>query len=84
MNFQKILPNTLTIKEQALKVGQGTCITLPYLNSKGKIIGGGEPPPPSILDKNSPIGIGLTDIYFMGNKLRTEDDFCINSSYIHL
>jgi len=46
LNFQKILPNTLTIKEQALKVGLGTWITLPYLNSKGKIIGGGGTPPP--------------------------------------
>ena len=28
------------------KVGQGTCITLPYLNSKGKIMGGGGKPAP--------------------------------------
>ena len=35
-------------------------VTLPYLFSKGKIIRGGggkHPHPPSILDKNSPIGI---------------------------
>jgi len=36
------------------KFGLGTCFSLPYLTSKGKII---EAPPPSILDKN--IGIGL-------------------------
>ena len=28
------------------KVGLGTCITLPYLNSKGKIMGGGGKPAP--------------------------------------
>ncbi len=52
-----ILPCTLTIKVEGIiffcisrpwKVGQGTCITLPYLNSKSKIIGGGgKHPPPS-------------------------------------
>ena len=40
-------------------------ITLPFLNSKDKIIGGGEgventPPPQSILDKSSPVRIGLS------------------------
>ena len=41
------------------KVGLGTYITLPYLNSQGKNMGGGVETPPSILDKNSPIGTGL-------------------------
>ena len=31
-----------------------------YFNSNGKMrVGGGNLPPPSILDKNNPIGIGL-------------------------
>ena len=39
------------------KVGIGTCITLFYPNSKGKIIGGGRktPPPPKYIRQNSPI-----------------------------
>ena len=45
--------------ECVFKKKLGTCITLTYLNSKGKIKGGGTPHPQSILDKNSPIGIGL-------------------------
>ena len=43
------------------KFGLETCITLPYLNSNGKIMGGLENTPPLtkyILDKYSPIGIG--------------------------
>ena len=38
-------------------------ITLPFLNSKDKIIGGGgleNTPPQSLLDKSSPIRIGLS------------------------
>ena len=50
-----ILPCSLTMKVRGLirKVGLGTCITLPYLTSKGQIIESLL----SILDKNSPIGI---------------------------
>ena len=50
LNFLKILPYTLTIKIRPWNVGQGTCITLPYLNSKGKIIEKGVEniPPPAI------------------------------------
>ena len=55
-NFFLILPCTLTIKVRVFflmcspwKVGLGTWITLPYLNSKCKIKGLG--PPPSILEK---------------------------------
>jgi len=70
LKILKILSYTLTIKvrgriflmSRPLKVGLGTCITLPYLNCKGKIIGGGvNPSPPYILDKNSPIGKGVNN-----------------------
>ena len=52
-------PHTLTIK-----VRLGTCITLPYLNSKDMYHTplsqlSGQYYRQSILDKNSPIGIGL-------------------------
>ena len=42
-----------------------TCITLPYLNSKGKIIRGGWTPTKLILDKKSPTRKGL--IFFETN-----------------
>ena len=49
----------------------GKCLTLSYLNSKGKIIwGGGAPPPPTILDKNSPIEIGLMQALVFDNSTR--------------
>ena len=47
--------------------GTGTCITSPLLNSKGN-----PPPPPSLLEKNSPIGIGLI-----------KDHCYLINSYVH-
>ena len=50
-----------------LEVSSRTYITLPYINSTRKIIRGvvgvwKTTPLPSILDKNSPIGMGLKDL----------------------
>ena len=82
---------TLTIKVRGLiflmrsswKVRLSIYSTLPYLNSKGKIIergGGKHPSPQSILDKNKPIGIGLTYLTISHLTITTNHTIIIKSS----
>ena len=68
-NFFKNLPCTLVLEihrslicfliSRPWKVGTGTCIKLPYLNSVGKIMGGTSPQSILDIDNNSPSGLGL-------------------------
>ena len=61
------------------KIGQEICITFLYLNSKIIGRGDGKHPPPSKLDKNSTIGIGLTKCLVM---YPARKGFCLSQSVL--
>ena len=69
--------------DMPIRVGQGICIRLRYLNSKRKIIGGGRtPPPPSKLGKNSPIGNRIKQNNFQNIEKQTIERYLAHGSII--